>query len=68
MGHGFRLRAVPESVSHSGAEFRDAVSAEVPSGNRVPLRASILGWTFRQKVQPETASHSEAKFWDAVSG
>ena len=48
LGCSFRLRADPETASHSGAEVPD-----------VPLWSRILGCTFPDELKGESASHSE---------
>lgn len=43
LGHSFRLRAVPESTSHSGAEIWDAASACGGAPNKRPRLAMEPG-------------------------
>lgn len=54
-GCTFRLKLQPESASHSGAEFRDALSARGSKGKRIPFRAPIPGRSFRSKQKPRLA-------------
>lgn len=46
LGHNFRLRADPESASHSGTEFRDVVSAEGSKGKAHPILSAKSGTQF----------------------
>ena len=66
-GHSFRLRADPESASHSERRFWDAVSAEGSKGKAHPVLRHDSGTQFPPRADPESASHSERQFRDALS-
>lgn len=66
-GQTFRLRAVSESASRSGAIFWDELSARGSTGNGIPFWSLIPGHSFRLRAVSESASHSERGFRDTVS-
>ena len=66
-GQTFRLRAVSESASRSGAIFWDELSARGSTGNGIPFWSLIPGHSFRLRAVSESASHSRRGFWDTVS-
>ena len=58
LGCSFRLRADPETASHSGAEKWDAVSPGGLSGKVRPILRVDSGTRFPERALWENASHS----------
>ena len=66
-GRSFPVEAHPESASHSGGEFWDAVSASMAVGKPHPAFELNSGMNFPLSRRWESVSHFRGKFRDALS-